>query len=248
MATAENIKSNEGQPTEPKTIYFDVGGQLYRVSRSMIELHQDTMLARLVSDTWLTDPTATIYIDRDGERFKYVLDYLRYGKVSLPLSIPKEMFLLDMEYYGFAYRNDNDTDKEVTRSTLDPSQIDEIDAIKQATLKLSEIILSTNKEIVALRKEKDKQEKEIKYLEMAMEFAKKYIFNIRDTKTLQVSLAADEGNRFVWDFQSKAYVQVPRDEKDDELLNRCLARFSLKVTKTEIKPWNGQTFHFIDTI
>jgi hypothetical protein len=88
------------------------------------------MLATLVSDTWLTDPAAPIFIDRDGERFKYVLDYFRYGKMPLPLSVPREMLLLDMEYYGFAHKNHN----EIACSTLAPSQIDEMD-VKNSILK-----------------------------------------------------------------------------------------------------------------
>ena len=93
--------SSESTKSEQKTIRFNVGGQLYEVSKSLIEQREDTMLARLVSDTWLADPNSTIFIDRDGERFKYVVDYLRYGKVSLPLTVPREMFFLDMGFYGF---------------------------------------------------------------------------------------------------------------------------------------------------
>eukprot|EP00590_Aulacoseira_subarctica_P003151 CAMPEP_0172422128 /NCGR_PEP_ID=MMETSP1064-20121228/8320_1 /TAXON_ID=202472 /ORGANISM="Aulacoseira subarctica , Strain CCAP 1002/5" /LENGTH=74 /DNA_ID=CAMNT_0013162843 /DNA_START=188 /DNA_END=408 /DNA_ORIENTATION=+ len=73
--------TTDNTEAEQKTVRFDVGGQLYRVSKSLVEQHEDTMLARLVSDTWLSDPDATIFIDRDGEIFQYVLYYMRYGKV-----------------------------------------------------------------------------------------------------------------------------------------------------------------------
>jgi BTB/POZ domain len=43
-----------------------------------------------------------IFIDRDSNRFSYVLDYMRDGCiVVLPVSISKESFLTDLEYYCF---------------------------------------------------------------------------------------------------------------------------------------------------
>lgn len=71
------------------------------VSKALIEKHQDTMLARLVLDDLQTNPTATIFINRDGEMFQYVMDFLRFGKVSLPWSISREMFLHELDYFGF---------------------------------------------------------------------------------------------------------------------------------------------------
>jgi hypothetical protein len=59
------------------------------------------MLAKICSDTWQSDPTSEVFINRDGERFRYVLDYLRDGSVALPLSIPKAAFLKELEYFGF---------------------------------------------------------------------------------------------------------------------------------------------------
>jgi hypothetical protein len=41
------------------------------------------MLARMASKTWQTDPEAAMFVDRDGERFRYILDYMRDGKVHL---------------------------------------------------------------------------------------------------------------------------------------------------------------------
>jgi hypothetical protein len=38
------------------------------------------MLGRLVSDTWNDDPEKEVFIDRNGDIFPYVLDYLRYGR------------------------------------------------------------------------------------------------------------------------------------------------------------------------
>ena len=151
-------------------IQFDVGGHGYKVSRSMIELYPESMLARLISDEWnatrratttsstknssssskkivpsssrekrikLSDDTVpdndnntstdaaaggaaaaddddddddastdndqetkTIFIDRDGLRFRYVLDYLRDHEINLPMTESREAMHKELEYYG----------------------------------------------------------------------------------------------------------------------------------------------------
>lgn len=58
------------------------------------------MLSRLVSDTWLEDPESEVFIDRDGDRFAYILDYLRYGELKLPISISFDLFMKDVDYFG----------------------------------------------------------------------------------------------------------------------------------------------------
>ena len=40
-------------------------------------------------------------IDGNGDRFPYILDYMRDKEVHLPLSVPKAALLRDFEYYGF---------------------------------------------------------------------------------------------------------------------------------------------------
>jgi hypothetical protein len=83
------------------TVKFNVGGRLYEVPRSLVEKFPSTMLARMASGTWQKDPEATLFIGRSGERFEYSLDYMRVDKVWLPINIPKEAFLDDLDFYGF---------------------------------------------------------------------------------------------------------------------------------------------------
>jgi ubiquitin len=100
-STPEIAKSDDS-PTDPeRTVKFDVGGRLYKVSRSLIEKFPSTMLARMISDTWQTDPEVTLFIDRDSERFRFCLDYMRDGQVWLPLNVPLEALLHDLAFYGF---------------------------------------------------------------------------------------------------------------------------------------------------
>jgi len=79
---------------------FNIGGQRYEVSRSLLESHPDTMLAKSASDQWQKDPKSEIFIERDGQRFRYILDYLRDGKVCLPLIETRDAFVAELEYYN----------------------------------------------------------------------------------------------------------------------------------------------------
>ena len=45
-----------------------------------MEAHSETMLGKLVSETWQQDPEKPVFIDRDGDIFAHVLNYLRYGR------------------------------------------------------------------------------------------------------------------------------------------------------------------------
>lgn len=81
---------------------FNVGGQAYQVSRSLLEQHPETMLSKSASEQWQSESDAEIFIERDGEMFRHVLNYLRDGKVNLPLTVTKKGFLSELEYYGIA--------------------------------------------------------------------------------------------------------------------------------------------------
>jgi len=57
--------------------------------------------------SWHTDPNAEIFIDRNGARFQYVLDYLRDGKVHLPVFVSKASLLLDLNFFGVPVNGNN---------------------------------------------------------------------------------------------------------------------------------------------
>ena len=100
--------SNSNSNSNAATVRFNVGGTIYEVSRSLLEQHPNTMLTRMVSKTWLGEEEdnerkdEALFIDRSGARFEYVLDFMRDGpKVSLPVTVSKEGFLKDLDYFGF---------------------------------------------------------------------------------------------------------------------------------------------------
>lgn len=62
-------------------IKFNVGGKQYECSRDLIaQQNPETVLGKLVSDMWQSNPDEAIFVDRDGDLFAHVLNYLRYGR------------------------------------------------------------------------------------------------------------------------------------------------------------------------
>ena len=82
------------------TVKFNVGGRHFEVSRDLIEQNPDTMLARMISETWENEPDKPMFIDRDGDLFAQVLNYLRYGSIELSPTIPQAMFKRELDYYS----------------------------------------------------------------------------------------------------------------------------------------------------
>lgn len=83
-----------------KRIKFNVGGQIYEVSASLLDMHPDTMIAKITSSQWHCDPNTEVFIERDGTLFGYVLKYLRDRQVTLPLTVTKKELIAEFRYYG----------------------------------------------------------------------------------------------------------------------------------------------------
>jgi hypothetical protein len=106
QATSFCSQNNKAAPTEKeiamsKTVRFNVGGKVYEVSRSLLEQHPNTMLARMIGKHWQSEENDILFIDRNGERFQCVLDCMRDRQVHLPVTVDKAAFLVDLGYYGF---------------------------------------------------------------------------------------------------------------------------------------------------
>ena len=63
------------------------------------------MLAKIASEQFLQaeDPESEIFIERNGTTFGYVLNYLRDGKVKLPITERKDALVRDLGYYNVDY-------------------------------------------------------------------------------------------------------------------------------------------------
>ncbi|GFH50201.1 K_tetra-domain-containing protein [Chaetoceros tenuissimus] len=84
-------------------VKLNIGGTPYEVSRSLINSFPDSMLGSVVSDKWKENSEELIFIERDGQRFRYVLDYMRDGKVNLPRGECVESLCTELDYFGIEY-------------------------------------------------------------------------------------------------------------------------------------------------
>jgi len=113
------------------TVKLNVGGTKYEVSRSLLNRFEHSMLGKLISERWNEKKVTSfpkqqqeendeeeIFIDRNGRRFEYVLNYMRDSTVELPLSIPRGQFIADLEYFALDY-----VDSEITLSASSPHEV-----------------------------------------------------------------------------------------------------------------------------
>mmetsp|Transcript_27861 Transcript_27861/g.34396 ORF Transcript_27861/g.34396 Transcript_27861/m.34396 type:complete len:279 (-) Transcript_27861:200-1036(-) len=126
------------------TVNFNVGGKKYQVSRSLLEMHDDTMLTRSASDQWQKEPESEIFIERDGALFRFVLKYLRDGKVFLPLTVAKNDLINELDYYGVDIFEESIVD-ERTQGIL------AVGAFNKGAIALKETLTLARKEALELK-------------------------------------------------------------------------------------------------
>ena len=70
----------------PSVVELNVGGVHYSTTLSTLTRHSDSLLGQMFSgnNQLVRDAKGKFFIDRDGVLFRYLLDYLRSGKISLP--------------------------------------------------------------------------------------------------------------------------------------------------------------------
>ena len=81
-------------------VKLNVGGVEYETTMEHISLLPK--LFKIANERWLLDPESEmgeIFVDRNGLRFAYCLDYVRDGEVAIPSSITVESLVRDLKYY-----------------------------------------------------------------------------------------------------------------------------------------------------
>ena len=84
------------------TVNLNVGGHCFKTSIQTLTKDPNTMLAAMFSGKFETKPCedGAFFIDRDGTHFRFILNYLRTGKLTLPegATFLKEL-LEEAEFY-----------------------------------------------------------------------------------------------------------------------------------------------------
>lgn len=96
----------EKEDESDSIVDLNVGGSLYSTTRSTLCRYPDSKLAMLFSgqQELRRRPDGRVFIDRDGEMFKYVLHYLRDGDLhveSLDRTV-REQLKLEAIYFGLS--------------------------------------------------------------------------------------------------------------------------------------------------
>lgn len=89
----------------PSVVELNVGGQLYTTGLSTLIQPADSLLAQMFTGKTRTpvsrDSRGRYFIDRDGQLFRYILDFLRNHKVVLPENFQERSRLRqEAEYYN----------------------------------------------------------------------------------------------------------------------------------------------------
>ena len=92
----------EKQKQRNPTVTFNVGGTKYEISQTLLLIHPYSLLSEEADKQRRKDkPEDPIFIDRDGGRFKYVLDWMRDNQVVIPVTVSKKALLNELRYFGF---------------------------------------------------------------------------------------------------------------------------------------------------
>ncbi|GAX10775.1 hypothetical protein FisN_UnNu008 [Fistulifera solaris] len=84
-------------------VHLNVGGTRYEVSRSTLMHYEGSMLASLISGKWKEgEGDVEIFIDRNGRRFEWVLDYLRSDRAYVPDLSDQLALKEELDYFGIA--------------------------------------------------------------------------------------------------------------------------------------------------
>ncbi|XP_072172546.1 BTB/POZ domain-containing protein KCTD8-like [Diadema setosum] len=68
-----------------ETISLNVGGTNYTTTREVLSHEPDSVFQQILKDQATSDSNGRFFIPGDGELFRYILKYLRFGFLALPL-------------------------------------------------------------------------------------------------------------------------------------------------------------------
>jgi len=95
-------------------VRLNVGGERYTTTRATLTRYPRSMLGAMFGGTLLAtsvDEHGCFFIDRDGPTFRYVLNFLRSGRLSLPIEFNQlDLLAVEADFYQL-----EDLIKEISR-------------------------------------------------------------------------------------------------------------------------------------
>eukprot|EP01083_Nonionella_stella_P289581 985420_1 len=83
-----------------ETIKLNVGGHHHEIHSALLEICPNSVLALTISEQCKDNDDTEVFIDRDGTLFRYVLNYLRDGHVTIPITETREALMKELDWYG----------------------------------------------------------------------------------------------------------------------------------------------------
>jgi BTB/POZ domain len=75
-------------------VSFDVSGKIHRVRKSLLRRYPSTMLCTVADDINTRNTEIPIFVDSNGDRFQYVIEYMRnHEKIIFLATVCKESLL-----------------------------------------------------------------------------------------------------------------------------------------------------------
>jgi len=84
----------------PEVATFIVGDRKFKILEQTINLKGQTLLSDLLNDPSRTDKAEPIYVEGDSERFRYILDWYRFGSIKLPSTVSVAEMKRECTFYG----------------------------------------------------------------------------------------------------------------------------------------------------
>lgn len=173
-----------------------------------------TMLSKLISDRWMTDPNSEVFIDRDGELFTHVLNYLRYGSIILPTNISIDTFIKDLDFYGIYAEKGTIRKENVSYQTT------------RQFLCLEEKVINKRRRIEKLTQDLKIHEKELAFQKKHVILSTKILSHYHEntsSKVMECKLVGTTYRHCICE------IFVKKDEYCQKVLNEYLDRYGIQV-------------------
>ena len=89
------------QQTHSRVLTLSVGGIEYQTTQKTLSVCPESLLATIAAGPWPVDERNRLFIDRDGELFAHILNFLRNNELLVPLDDPLliSKLLREAQYY-----------------------------------------------------------------------------------------------------------------------------------------------------
>mmetsp|Transcript_38647 Transcript_38647/g.86899 ORF Transcript_38647/g.86899 Transcript_38647/m.86899 type:complete len:217 (-) Transcript_38647:12-662(-) len=81
------------------TVTFRVGAEHFKVLERVVRARPETLLCTLLDDPARKAKSEPIFVDADPKRFRYILDWYRYGSIRIPGSMGMLEMKKELAFY-----------------------------------------------------------------------------------------------------------------------------------------------------